>query len=311
MRTLTICVLGGTGFVGRHLCAELVKRGHQIRVLSRRRERSRELLVLPGTRIIECDVHDASQLSTWFQGCGAVVNLVGILNERGHRGDGFHKAHVELAHKVIAVCRDCRIPRLLHMSALNASPEGSSFYLRTKGQAENDVHAIGKRIAVTSFRPSVIFGSCDNFLNRFATLLRWTPGIFPLACAQAKMAPVYASDVARAMADALDDPATYGSRIDLCGPKEYTLKELVDYTAALRGYKRIVLGLPNGLSWLQAHFFEFVPGKPFSVDNYRSLQTDSICPGTTHCPTPLENIAPGYLSGPSRVMRDQRFHTRH
>ena len=125
------------------------------------------------------------------------------------------------------------------------------------------------------------------------------------------MAPVYAGDVARAMADALDDPATYGSRIDLCGPKEYTLKELVDYTAALRGYKRIVLGLPNGLSWLQAHFFEFVPGKPFSVDNYRSLQTDSICPGTTHCSTPLETIAPGYLSEPSRAMRDQRFHTRH
>lgn len=311
MNASTICVLGGTGFVGSRLCVELAERGHRIRILSRRRERRRDMLVLPGTQIVECDVHDASQLSACISDCTAVINLIGILNEKGHKGEGFRKVHVELTRKIIAACRNHKIPRLLHMSALNASPEGKSFYLHTKGEAENYVHTAGDQIAVTSFRPSVIFGPHDNFLNRFATLLKLAPGIFPLACADSEMAPVYVGDVARVMTDALDDPQTYGSRIDLCGPKRYTLKQLVDYTATLRGSKTKVLGLPKSLSKLQAHFFEFVPGKPFSVDNYYSLQVHSICPGTGHCPTPLETVAPGYLLDQSRHVQYERFRRRH
>lgn len=311
MKASTICVLGGTGFVGSRLCAELMKRGYRIRILTRRRERRRDLLVLPGTQIVECDVHDGPQLSACVGDCAAVVNLVGILNEKGHKGEGFRRVHVELTHKIIAACRNHKIPRLLHMSALNASPGGKSFYLRTKGEAENFAHAAGNQIAVTSFRPSVIFGPHDNFLNRFAFLLKLAPGIFPLACADAEMAPVYVGDVARVMADALDDPQTHGSRIDLCGPKRYTLKQLVEYAAALRGLKTKVLGLPKSLSKLQACFLEFVPGKPFSIDNYYSLQTDSVCPGPEHCPTPLETVAPGYLLDQSRYVQYERFRSRH
>lgn len=307
MSASTVCVLGGTGFVGSRLCAELVKRGHRVRILSRHRERCRDLLVLPGTQIVECDVHDTPQLSDCVRDCKAVINLVGILNEKGHKGEGFRRVHVELAHKVIEACRNHKIPRLLHMSALNASPEGGSFYSCTKGEAENYVHTAGNQIAVTSFRPSVIFGPQDNFLNRFAALLKLAPGIFPLACADTMMVPVYVGDVASAMTDALGDPETYGSRIDLCGPKRYTLKQLVDYTAELSGTKTKVLGLPKSLSKLQAHFFEFIPGKPFSVDNYRSLQTHSICPGGEHCSTPLETIAPSYLLDQSRDTHHERF----
>lgn len=296
--------------MGSRLCAELVKRGHRVRILSRRRERCRDLLVLPGTQIVECDVHDVPQLSEYVRDCKAVINLVGILNENGHRGEGFRRAHVELTHKVIETCRSHKVPRLLHMSALNASLEGKSFYLRTKGEAENHVHAAGNQIAVTSFRPSVIFGPHDNFLNRFAALLKLAPGIFPLACADAMMAPVYVGDVAGVMADALDDPETYGARIDLCGPKRYTLKQLVDYTAELCGSKTKVLGLPKGLSKLQACFFEFVPGKPFSVDNYHSLQTDSVCPAEECCSTPLETVAPSYLSGQSGQVHYDRFRSK-
>ena len=307
MSASAICVLGGSGFVGSRLCAELVKRGHRIRILSRHRERCRDLLVLPGTQIVECDVHDMPRLSDCVRGCKAVINLVGILNESGHEGEGFRRVHVELTHKVIAACCSHEVPRLLHMSALNASLEGKSFYLRTKGEAENYAHAAGNQIAVTSFRPSVIFGPHDNFLNRFAALLKLAPGIFPLACADAMMAPVYVGDVARAMADTLEDPETHGARIDLCGPKKYTLKQLVDYTSDLCGSKTKVLCLPKGLSKSQAYFFEFVPGKPFSVDNYHSLQTHSICPGKEHCPTPLEAVAPSYLSDQSRHVHYDRF----
>ena len=311
METLTICVLGGTGFVGSHLCAELVKRGHRVRILTRRRERSRGLLVLPGTHIIECNVHETAQLDACFQNCDAVVNLVGILNEKGRSGRGFRMAHVELAQKVITACSHSKVHRLLHMSALNASPDARGLYLSTKGEAESCVHTAGNTLAVTSFRPSVIFGPQDDFLNRFASLLKWSPGFFPLPCADAKMAPVYVGDVVKIMADSVGDVATFGSRMDLCGPRQYTLRQLVSYTASVCGYKRIILGLPDSLSRLQARLLELVPGKPFSMDNYYSFQIDSICAQTDHCPTPLEAVAPGYLLKQSRQASYDSFRAKH
>ncbi len=311
MKKLSICVLGGTGFVGSHLCTELVKRGHNVKILTRRREKHRELLVLPSLQMVESDIHDESQLTMHFQDCDVVVNLVGILNEKGHSGKGFHIAHVELARKVVATCSSCKVTRLLHMSALNANPDGTSFYLRTKGEAENYVHTFAaNKMAITSFRPSVIFGPDDDFLNRFASILKITPWVFPLACANTKFAPVYVGDVVNVMVDAIDDPKTYGKRSDLCGPKQYSLKQLVQYIAIVCGYKRKVIGLPNWLSRLQAQILEFAPGKPFSIDNYNSLQTDSICSEAYNCLTPIEAIAPNYLLSKSRYAKYQDFRAR-
>ncbi len=312
MKTLRICVLGGTGFVGSHLCAELVKRGHNLKILTRRRERHRDLLILPSAQIIESNIHDEAQLNTHFQDCDVVINLVGILNEKGHSGKGFHMAHVELARKVITMCSSCKIERLLHMSALNASPNEKSFYLRTKGEAENYVHTFtAYKIAVTSFRPSVIFGPEDDFINRFASILKLTPWFFPLACASTKFAPVYVGDVVKVMVNSIDDPNSFGERLNLCGPKQYTLKQLVQYIADTCGYKRKIIGLPNWLSKLQAHILEYVPGKPFSIDNYYSLQKDSVCTETKNCPTSLETIAPSYLLSQSRYARYDKFRTKH
>lgn len=296
MKKLTICILGGTGFVGQHLCAELVKRGHHIKVLTRQREQHRELLVLPSLQLIQSDIHNEAHLKQHFQDSDVVVNLVGILNEKGHSGNGFHIAHVELARKVITMCSSCKVSRLLHMSALNASPDAKSHYLRTKGEAENYVHTFAaKKIAVTSFRPSVIFGAEDSFMNRFAAVLKLTPMIFPLACANTKFAPVYVNDVIQIMADSITDTNSFGQRINLCGPSQYSLKELVKYVANTTGYQRVIFALPNWLSKLQANILEFVPGKPFSIDNYHSLQKDSVCENGIHCATALESIAPRYL----------------
>lgn len=307
MNIRTVCVLGGTGFVGSHLVTRLVDQGYRVKVLTRRAYRSRHLTVLPGVRLVEADCHEASVLRTQFQDCEAVINLVGILNEHGHDGSGFRHTHVDLAHTVIESAREAGVRRLLHMSALNADPaSGPSHYLRTKGEAENIVHTLAGEVAVTSFRPSVIFGRGDSFFNRFASLLRITP-VLPLACPDARFAPVFVGDVVEAFVTALRDPATDGERMDLCGPQVYTLKALVEYTARLLEKPRLIIGLSDRLSLLQARVMEYVPGKPLSLDNYHSLQRDSICPSGGHCPTALESVVPRYLGGHTRHNRLQQL----
>jgi uncharacterized protein YbjT (DUF2867 family) len=302
MKYSRICVLGGTGFVGRHLASRLADHGHRVRVLTRRRERHRELLVLPTVQLIEANVYEPEVLKEQFSDCDAVVNLVGILNERGRDGSGFRRAHVELAHKVVDACHATGVTRLLHMSALSADAhEGPSHYLRTKGEAEDLIHGgSSDDLHVTSFRPSVIFGPDDSFFNRFAGLLKMSPLMFPLACPNSRYAPVYVGDVVEAYYRSLDNRTTYGKRYDLCGPDEYTLKQLVEYTAECMGIKRAVIGLGDGLSRLQARILERVPGKPFSYDNYLSMQRPAVCEhngledlGIT--PTGIEAVVPTYL----------------
>lgn len=311
-----ICIMGGTGFVGRTLANRLTRDGINLRILTRSRERHKDnLILLPTVDLIEANVHDPEQLKKHFHGCDAVINLVGILNERGRNGSGFHYAHVELAEKVIAACAANQVHRLLHMSALNADSErGPSHYLRTKGIAENLAHAAEARgIKVTSFRPSVIFGREDSFFNRFARLLKLTPLFFPLACARARFAPVFVGDVVEAFAQALHDPESYGHRLDLCGPKIYTLEELVRYTAACIGVKRRIIPLNDILSRIQAAVFDFVPGKPFSTDNYHSATVDSVCTGNNDLlrfvpqPAAVEAVVPQYLSNRFQRARYYRF----
>jgi NADH dehydrogenase len=312
MNIRTVCVLGGTGFVGRQIVARLEARGCRIKVITRRRARHRELLVLPRLELIEGDVHDPQILARHFAGCDAVINLIGILNERGHDGSGFRRVHVELPKKVLETCKQAGVRRIIHMSGLNADAgSGSSHYLRSKGEAENHLHTFAGDIAVTSFRPSVIFGPGDSFLNRFAALLRLSPLVFPLTCPNARFQPVFVGDVADAFVDALDDKASYGQRRDLCGPKAYTLKELVGYTAQTIGLRRWVIGLPDGVSRLIAFASEYLlPGKFFSQDNYNSMRRDSVCSGGDPCPTALESVAPYFLGGNTRDSRYQRWRAR-
>jgi uncharacterized protein YbjT (DUF2867 family) len=306
MAPLKICLLGGTGFVGRSIAARLVGVGHDVTLFTRRRSRHRDLLVLPSLKLIEGDIHNPVFLSRQFETRDVVINLVGILNERGHFGKGFVKAHAELPAKVALACRAAGVRRLLHMSALNAAMEAPSHYLRTKAMGEDAVHrAGGRELEVTSFRPSVIFGPRDGFTNRFAGLLRLSPGVFPLACPEARFQPVYVEDVATAFVASLGAHQTFGQRYDLCGPKVYSLRALVAYIAHLLGRRVRIIGLSDGLSKLQAMVLEFAPGKPFSLDNYRSLKLDSVCrkgfPEIFNLtPASLEQIAPGYLSGDRR-----------
>jgi len=173
-----VCLLGGTGFVGKHLAHRLLELGWTVRILTRRREQHRDWLVLPQLELISVNIYDQEQLNAQLAKCEVVINLIGILNEIGNDGAGFRKAHVEVTQKIITACQQNQIQRLLHMSALNAdAKQGASHYLRTKGEAEELVHAVPD-LAVTSFRPAVIFGEDDSFFNRFARLLRLPSPIF-------------------------------------------------------------------------------------------------------------------------------------
>jgi NADH dehydrogenase len=275
MKTTSVCILGGTGFVGRHLVNRLAAEGVHCRILTRRPHRHRDVGVARGSTLVEANVHDRAELVRQFAGQDAVINLVGILNEGG--GESFRRAHYELPLSVLAACQTAGVPRLLHMSALNADAQrGTSEYLKTKGAAEDYLHANAGAVAVTSFRPSVIFGPDDSFFNRFASLLK-IPGPFPLACAKARFAPVYVGDVAEAFARSLDDSATFDQRYDLCGPRVFTLRELVDYTVEAMGQRKPVIELSDALSRLQAKVLGVMPGRPFTMDNYRSMQMDSVC----------------------------------
>jgi uncharacterized protein YbjT (DUF2867 family) len=277
MKLLSICVLGGTGFVGTRLVARLIKDGHQVTVLSRDREQHKHLLVLPGLTLENCDVYDEAQLSERLRGKDAVVNLVGILNERGFGGRGFRRAHTELTQVLLQAARSAGVTRLLQMSALKAAPDAPSYYLRTKGEAERLIREQSAILDWTIFQPSVMFGPGDSFLNRFAGLLASIPFVFPLAKPQARLQPVLVDDVIDALLCCLRDASSSRQTYELGGPRVYSLREIVGLVAKLTGHRRWIVGLPDFAARLQALIMDFVPGRPFSSDNYRSLTVDSVC----------------------------------
>jgi NADH dehydrogenase len=289
-------VLGGSGFVGRHVCNQLAAHGYRVTIPTRDRERAKvDLITLPTADVIDADVHDQATLDRLVKGCGAVINLVGVLHD-GRGRASFAEAHVALARKVVEACTRAGVRRLLHMSALNAGPNGPSDYLRSKGEAENIVRGSG--LDWTIFKPSVIFGRQDRFLNLFATLQHLMPVIF-LASASAKFQPVYVDDVAMTFARSVADLESFGRTYELVGPKVYTLRELVDYVGRVTGHHRPIIGLGAGLSKLQAFALELAPGKLMSRDNVKSMTVDSVSQSTLPfgiMPTALEAVAPTWLA---------------
>jgi uncharacterized protein YbjT (DUF2867 family) len=302
MRIESVCILGGTGFVGRHICSRLAGRKLALRVLTRNRERQRDMLVIPNLQLMEADVHDPQALRAHFSEVDCVINLVGILNDPDRQGRGFQRVHAELPRKVVEACRQTGVQRLLHMSALGAAAEAPSMYQRSKAEGERSVLAAnGEHFGVTGFRPSVIFGPGDSFFSRFAKLLRLSPGIFPLPTPDARFSPVYVDDVADAFINSLENRATFGRSLELCGPESYTLHQLVEYTARVSGHRRRIVGLSDRLSRLQAHILGRLPGQPYSVDNYLSATADNTgsCDGLHELgidPVAIEAVVPGYLS---------------
>jgi NADH dehydrogenase len=276
-------------------------------VATRDRERAKEqLILLPTVDVAAVNVHDPAQLAAFARGADAVINLVGVLHDgRGDRS--FQAAHVELARKVVAACRASGIGRLLHMSALASARDAPSRYLRSKGEAEAIVRDSG--LAWTLHRPSVVFGPGDSFLNLFATLLRFSP-VVALACPGARFQPVFVEDVAAAFVKCLADLGSFGRSYDLCGPRVYTLRELVEYVGTVTGRRRPVVGLNDALSYCQAVALELLPVKLMTRDNYYSMKVDNVCSCDFPfgiAPTALEAVAPSYLGQRTPRARYQGF----
>jgi len=306
MRLESVLVVGGSGFIGRHVAAALCRRGIRVKVPTRRSERAKHLSLLPTVELLQADVFAPGALERLAAGCQAVINLAGILHgRRGRRdergpndyGPDFARLHVELPQAIVHACRATGVRRLLHVGALGAAVDGPSEYLRSKGIGEQAVLA-AEDLDVTVFRPSVVFGPEDRFLNQFAQLARILP-VLLVPCPQAAFSPVYVGDVASALLAAVTDTDTRGKRYELCGPRTYTLKQLVEQVCAVSGKRRVVIGLSDRLSYLQARMLEFLPGPPMTRDNYYSMQVPSVCSGSFPFgiqPQALEGIAPLYLA---------------
>ncbi len=320
MTIQNVCILGGGGFVGHHLVATLAARGLNIRVPARRRESVKDLIVLPTVEVVETDIHDPASLNALFDGMDAVINLVGLLHESASgEGEGqparrgsFAHAHVELPRKLVQACRTAGVRRLLHMSALGADTDSRSAYQRSKAAGEALVMQADD-LAVTVFRPSVIFGPGDSFLTMFADLLKLAP-VVPLAGGNARFQPVFVGDVARAFATALDLPVTHGQRYNLCGPKVYSLAELVRLTAKNLDLCRVVVPLGQTPSYWFALLMELKPGaKIMTRDNHYAMLSDNVCPAgfppLFGKATALESVI-GYLkeAGPRRNYTGYRAH---
>lgn len=309
MQIQQVCVLGGSGFVGSAIVHRLSNAGYMVKVLTRRREDAKHLILLPNVQAVECDISDDNVLHAELVGNDAVINLVGILHESSKLS--FDAVHATLPKRLARHCYDLGISRLLHMSALQASADGASAYLRSKAAGEAEVMAYAKDLHVTIFRPSVIFGRNDSFLNLFAGLVKLMPVVL-LAKPEAKFQPIWVEDVAQAFVQSLNNPATYGKTYELGGPRVYSLRELVEFVMFVLGKKRKIVGLNDKLSYYQAYALELMPVKLMTRDNIHSMEVDSICKGDFPSvfgfqPTALEAIVPEYLANDTPRSAYDRF----
>jgi uncharacterized protein YbjT (DUF2867 family) len=304
-----VLVLGGTGFVGQHVCAQLgslpAAQAPRVTVPTRQWVNARSVQALPLVDVLQADVHDQAQLTELVRGHDAVVNLVAILH--GSAAD-FECTHVQLVQKLVRACQASGVQRVVHISALGVSPDAPSMYLRSKAQGEAALLASG--LAATVLRPSVIFGDGDKLLNLFARLQKIFP-LLPLAAAHAQLQPVWVQDVATAVMNCLQQTHTASPVYECAGPEVMSLRELVQLAGRIGSHARPVIALPHALAQMQARLMELAPGPPLmSRDNLASLQVPNVAsgqwPGLSALgiePASVHTIAPSYLGRAARSTR--------
>jgi NADH dehydrogenase len=292
-----ICVLGGSGFVGSAIVAKLDAAGYAVKVLTRRRGSAKHLLLLPNVQVVECNVLDYQALNSALRGVDAVINLLGVLHQSRHLS--FNAVHHQLPAQLAKICVDLNIKRLVHMSSLRAGKNAPSQYLRSKGAGEAALAVHQNELNITIFKPSIIFGRDDSFINLFSSLVKLLPVVM-LAKPNAKFQPVWVEDVASCFVACLSNYATYGQTYELAGPKVYSFRELVQTVMNTLQIQRPIIGLNDPLSYAQAFMMELLPIKLMSRDNIRSMEVDSVSEQTFPAvfnltPTAVETVIPQYL----------------
>jgi uncharacterized protein YbjT (DUF2867 family) len=305
-RSHRVLLLGGSGFIGSAVAEALTKARHSVTVPTRDRERAKHLLLLPTCDVVAANVFEAATLDRLIASHDVVINLIGIL-----RGD-FERVHVAFPTLVAERCAALGVTRLIHMSALAADANGPSNYLRSRGRGEAAVWnaARNKELQTTMFRPSVVFGEGDNFINMLKRLVRLFP-VIPLGSSNARFQVVWVEDVARAIVQSIDMQDAHGKTYELVGPKVYTMRELLDFVMAQIGVSRLVIPLPHALAMLQAIAFEFPPGRWFGSilgvtlgrDNVRSMQVENVSkegfPSVFGTPATMEAVVASYFNLPA------------
>jgi NADH dehydrogenase len=303
-----ILVVGGSGFIGSHVVAQLAAQGCKVIVPTRHRERARHLLLLPRVDVIEAQVSEPGVLEKLAQGCDAAISLVGILHGRAAGpdwGTDFNRAHVELPRLLVKACAAQGVRRLVHVSALGVTEGGErtlpSRYLRSKAAGEAVIRT-APGLDWTVLRPSVVFGADDAFMNVFARLQALLP-LIGLAGSTARFQPVWVADVAQAVVNVLDAPQTHGKVYPLVGPEVFTLRQLVELAGLWTGHSKPIIGLPGGIDRLVAMLMELAPGEPMmSRDNIDSMSIDNVsdaplAPELGIKPASLRELGPSLYGG--------------
>ncbi len=301
MRDRRVAVFGGTGFVGRHLVQRLAREGARLRVMTRDPIAGAFLKPMgdPGQVVLVAgDVRDPAAVRRAVEGADTVVNLVGILHQRGART--FGAIHVEGAKAIAEAARDVGARWLTHLSALGADARSDSDYARSKAAGEAAVSDAFP--GATILRPSVIFGPEDDFFNRFARLARISPVLPLIGGGRTRFQPVYVGDVAEAIRRTVERPDARGRTYELGGPSVYTFRELMEIIMRETRRRRLLVPLPFALAEFQARFLEWLPKPPLTRDQVRLLARDNVvsgeAPGLADLgiqATALEAIVPRYL----------------
>jgi len=300
-----IVVFGGTGFVGRELISRLVRAGAYVTLLARHPQRHQEMGVLSRLRMISGDVRDAACVGQALSGQDAAVNLVGVLDGPPRQ---LQALHVDWPKRLVESGRE--LQRIVHVSAANADVDGPSRYLATKGEGEAAI--MRSQVPWTIAAPSVIFGIGDTLFNKFALLLRLSPGAMPVVRPRARFSPVHVGNVAEAILRSLVHDDTAGRRLALGGPETWTMREMLDYTRRQIGSHKLLVDVPDAFARMQAGAMGLLPGRPFSPDQYRTLSVDAMADTAALRelgiePTAVEAVVPSYIGRDRRQVRFDQF----
>ncbi|WP_224983561.1 SDR family oxidoreductase [Geomonas agri] len=291
---MLIFLAGGTGFVGGHVRESLLARGHSLRLLVHRKSLGNKE---PDVEEIVGDVTKPETFEEAVRGCDATINLVGIIREFPGRGVTFQRLHVEATGSILTAARKGNVRRHLQMSALGTHPDSTARYFKTKHQAEELVRHSG--LDYTIFRPSIIFGPRDEFINMLAGYMRSFPAMPVIGDGEYQLQPISADDVARCFADALEKPETIGQEYDLCGPDRYSYNELLDVIGRVLGKSHVAkIKNPLSLMRLVVPFFEGFSFFPITSDQIAMLVQGNTCDGIWRKTFQFEpvNFEPGIRS---------------